>query len=793
MNIRRLLAWLCLVVVTVLPATGFTAGAAGAEDAEGARRPSRVVLFSLPRTTWAMLEAYEHPNLDRLLDRSVAANLSPRTATARSSMENGYATIGAGNRADGGPLGAAAFNRTEEVDNSTACETYRRRTGGSCDGDILHLGIVGTVDANKRRHFDAVPGVLGSTLADAGLKVAAFGNADGPVLTDDRRRQVADEPSGASDFQAETPTEAGEAPELQLGRSVVLAAMNQAGVVRSGSVSESSLLVDDPRYPYGVRLSIRKVMRGVGEVLGDVSLLVVEASDLERVDRAKVLATPEQHERLLGLAMTNADSLLGELLRVAPLDDTLYVVASPAAPRGSEQFTIFAMAGPGADSGVATTASTGRDGYVTLPAIAPTILDALSIEVPTEVVGSAIMSAGGAWSYERFIEDNQEGVAGEALRPPLFWTFVLATLALYVAAAIYFWHRRGRSTVFAFCALWMLYVPVCMSLLQLFAFGTWASAVSIVVIGALALVLAAMTWPLRHRRPAGPVVAAITITMVVQLVDLVFGAHLELNSALGYSTINAGRFAGAGNLPWALSATAAIFIAAFMFSVWGRGRWQMACVAALFIVVTVLNGAPMWGANIGSMLTNVPGFIVAFMLLTGRRIRPVWIAAAAGLTVVVVGGFALVDLSRPAAEQTHLAGAVHRYIDSGWGGFWTIVLRKIDANLSIIGRSPVIWIVPFSAAFLVSLGVQRPGLSRMIDRRPLLRPALWSVLVTGLLAMATNDTGIAIPAIMLGIVAPLLLYLRATDEWTDEDGIDPTACAQGVFSSKVGTVGQAAV
>ena len=75
-----------------------------------------------------------------------------------------------------------------------------------------------------------------------------------------------------------------------------------------------------------------------------------------------------------------SDAVLGQLLeRVDPARDLVMVVA-PAAPDDAAELTVFAIAGPGIDPGRARSATTRRDGYVTLPDVGVTVLDALGVD-----------------------------------------------------------------------------------------------------------------------------------------------------------------------------------------------------------------------------------------------------------------------------------------------------------------------------------------------------------------------------------------------------------------------------
>src|SRR5205823_9034303 len=59
----------------------------------------RVLVISLPATSWADIKAGDDPNLRQLVADSAVANMVTRTAGRRSSIDAGYTAFGAGGRA----------------------------------------------------------------------------------------------------------------------------------------------------------------------------------------------------------------------------------------------------------------------------------------------------------------------------------------------------------------------------------------------------------------------------------------------------------------------------------------------------------------------------------------------------------------------------------------------------------------------------------------------------------------------------------------------------------------------
>jgi hypothetical protein len=84
-----------------------------------------------------------------------------------------------------------------------------------------------------------------------------------------------------------------------------------------------------------------------------------------------------------------------------------------------------------------------------------------------------------------------------------------------------------------------------------------------------------------------------------------------------------------------------------------------------------------------------------------------------------------------------------------------------------------IWIplVPSVLVFIAWLAYgSSPRLEAIRSRVPEMRPAIVGVLVAAVLGMALNDSGIAVPAMMLGVLNPVVVRLALH---TDSDEVSP--------------------
>jgi hypothetical protein len=158
--------------------------------------------------------------------------------------------------------------------------------------------------------------------------------------------------------------------------------------------------------------------------------------------------------------------------------------------------------------------------------------------------------------------------------------------------------------------------------------------------------------------------------------------------------------------------------------------------------------------------------------LTGRKVSPRRLLGLAAAAVAAATTFGLLDLLRPAGQRTHLGRLFERIGQDGFGPLNDVIVRKLGENLSVLPTSVWVPLVPAVLAFLAWLAWGRSlRLELLRARAPELRPAFVGVLVAAVLGFALNDSGIAVPAMMLGVLNPVLVYLAV--HWDQPSGVAP--------------------
>jgi hypothetical protein len=690
-----------------------------------------VMVFTLPGMTWADVDRYRPPNLLAVAEAGAKASVSVRTNSARTSYASGFATIGGGARVDGGPTSGGP----QAAPDGSALLGRE----GRLDEGVVAGGVAEMRDLADEQNYEARPGALAGALEGTRL-VAAIGNAD-----------------------------AGSPPPAPVGRGrwALLAAMGPNGVTAL-SATDPELLDADVSAPFGVRTNSTAVEAALDRALDMCAVTIVSTGDLERVDEA-ALTDPGLLGDERAQAIAAADALLGHAATRLDAERDLLLVVSPTSPwwEDAAQLGIAIARGPGYAAGsTLESASTRRIGFVTLPDVAPTILEFLGVSRPPEMNGRpwAAREAGPGESLDGLVEENEEATFVDSMQSKVSAGFVIFQALVYACAIALLASRRRRSLggvvgILEVAAVSIAAFPVSTYLaggLDGHAIGAFWYVVALV--GLALLLTAVLTILLRN--PLDRLLAISAFTVAVIAVDLILGARLQIETVFGYSPIVAGRFAGIGNIAFAVLSAAGLLTGTLVVHRWG-GRRALIATALLFAGIVVLDGAPQLGSDVGGVIALVPGLGVTLVLLSGRR--PGWriVVIAAAVATLCLAVFLAIDLSRPPESQTHLARLFEDVRSRGLGPLGDTIRRKAEANLRVFKSSIWTFFVPPALGVLGWLLLRPRGRWReLASVYPKPRAGLAGGLVLAILAFAVNDSGIVIPAVILSFLVPMALMVH---------------------------------
>jgi hypothetical protein len=300
---------------------------------------------------------------------------------------------------------------------------------------------------------------------------------------------------------------------------------------------------------------------------------------------------------------------------------------------------------------------------------------------------------------------------------------------------------RTRSAL-ALGALWLLGYLAATYLATPFHFARHGGAFPYwgFVVG-VATVLTAAAWLVGRRRggAVGALLVALGGLMALHLVDIVLGAHLELDSVFGYSATLDVRVGGISGWVYAQLTAATLLLAGLL--VWRRpGRRTVHAVTALLVVTLLVIALPFFGDDFAGAVAAAVAFGLLAWHLHGRRLRALATSVAAAVFVVLAGAVGLV------LSDAHDATAA--------------AVRSVATNLPVFDHSLLLGMVFVLVGLLVYLWYVSPRPLRevvaTVTPAPVVAVALLIVAVGGLVLNAP-DVSIAgmIAVVVEAAVVPL--------------------------------------
>ena len=736
-----------LVLLAVL--LGVPAASAGAPAATA----DRVLVVGVPGLTWKDVDPTGTPELWAMAGKSAIGSLSVRAARSTTCVLDGWATLGAGNRArvpgpDDGlppvPLPTVPLPDDQAAPTATPDGTQPQPP---VDTTLSHCGLQEQAASVGLAHPEDT---VARTAADEGT--ARFGAEPGAL----------GKAVGCANVS---------------GRAATLA-VSVPGV----TVSRADRLPTDPAH--------------LAAVLDGCPLTLVSLDQLTDAGKPGIDPTDEGTEPdARAAALRRIDGEVGRLRAAVASrdDDTLVLLAGISEVNdGRPQLHVGMAEGPGFDSsGWLTSASTGRAPYVQLIDVAPTALQALGLEQPASMNGQPMRASGQRPGLSRAVTEldqvNTAATVHYRNTGVFFWTLVLVSSAVLLLGILLLggvpW-RPARDPgaaggrVLRTVAIVAAALPIATYLAGLVPWERSGAPVPTLIAALVAADLVVAGVPLFgpwRRYRLGPALAVLTVTLGTLLGDVFTGSTLELNGLLGYDAIVAGRFTGYGNLTFGLMSVSALSVTAWLATLAGRragaARARLATGGTVlvlgFLVVGVI-GAPSLGRDFGGVLAALPGFLVLAMLLARVRITVVRLVAVLAAAVVAVGTVAVLDWMQPPADRSHLGRFVEQILT---GEAWTVISRKGQANLDILLHSPLAWMLP--VAFVAAVWLVRPGgllrsgpdaaapAGLSAEQVFVVRSVLLSALLSLVLGAAVNDSGVALPATAAALLVPLMIWLAA--------------------------------
>lgn len=784
-------------VLLVLFALSFTAARAGDAISDPGNTqsspPGKVLLVVIDRIGLEDLNPSTTPNIRKLIERGGVALMNARVRND-SYGEGGYLEIGAGGRAFGGPNMGLAFNSDERLKTPgggyvDAGQLYRSRTGHRAPpGSVVNPYIEEMKKKSDVPQATSLPGLLGEALKNGGKKVAVLGNADSlapasQIETGYQVDAIEPEPQAPATYQTVT----------MLHRESSCIAMDEAGEVKDSDVSAD--LYTTNASAAGIQTKFRKLVNEARSRLKYSDVMVVDMGQTTRVDEQADFYSDSALKKARTEALKECDGALGDLVESLDTSRDMVVLCVPTPTRkmleDGDLLTPLVIAGPRFGRGVRLgSPTTRRNGLVSNFDIAPTILEALRLDVPSEMDGRALSASNAKSDLSGLLRFEKRATGASSARKSMVRIYTIsaiALLALFFAVALIRENLLRRYPYFwSLVLLALLAGPLAFLVVPAFGVPALYWLVPAAVGASIALALVALLFIVRSRSEENstslepfslddkkyivlrPLFFISGITVIALLIDVLFGSRLMTFSAFGSDVMMADRYYGIGNLYMGFLVGAALLFACLFPVIFDNALdkpWKRYAVCGAILTTTALFlGFGRLGAEFGGLVTALAGSLVVLAKLEGGKIGLKRVGLIVLIIVICVGVMLAADLLFP-GTASHAGKAVERATSSGTSAFLTQINRKLAADWSLTFGSTwrLVLLVALVAGLVLNWRYRLFG--RIEHESPFLYAGFLGMGVAMPIALVLNDSGIeAAAAISIFLFVPYFFLLNRTSK-----------------------------
>ncbi|QEK12109.1 hypothetical protein FQB35_06815 [Crassaminicella thermophila] len=684
-----------------------------------ADKSKKVVLIVMNEVNYEDL--YSMRTIQKLVDNGAIALMNNRTSS-KENIYKAYATIGSGVRAEASSNSTSCFNLNDEIK-----AIYYRRTGVNIPNQgIINIDMPRLIRLNKSGQYGAVPGTLGQSLHDKGMKTAAIGNAD----TKDN-----------------------------LIRLAPIIAMDHIGYVDYGNI-EQDALINDETYPFGFKSNYSKLTEIFRDVYNKSELIVIDIGDLGRLERYKSNLSDEMYLEQKSKILKDVDHYIENIFNVINEDNTRIILVTPYPSsvdrKIGNKLTPVIFYGDGISKGILTSNTTRRIGIIGNVDIAPSIAEYLETSMQNmsgRPVGVILKNN----NFDYLMKLNERVVNISQNRYPVLSAFAVFEIFVSIIALIMIL-IEDKINKRLFChfkniLLSTMTVPFVMLILPIFHVQNLF--ITFVILVGLTFIITYVAKKISKNTLDSLIILSF-ITTFGLLLDICTNANLMKNSLLGYDPIIGARYYGIGN-----EYMGVLIGSTLVFSTAIIDRFKLNKIWAIltFLITILIIGFPKLGANVGGTITAVAAFAFTALRLSNIKIKLKQFMLIGISVVFVVACMAFIDI-KLLKSQSHLAGAIHQIIQSGPGIIFVIIKRKISMNLRLIGIT--IWSkVLISAIIILATLFYRPvgTIYKLTNLYSNLSIGWSGIIMACIVAFFVNDSGVVAAATGIIFLAMSMLYL----------------------------------
>lgn len=476
-------------------------------------------------------------------------------------------------------------------------------------------------------------------------------------------------------------------------------------------------------------------------------------------------------------AVRRADAMMADIVEATP-PATLTLIAGLSDTSAAAHLHAVIAVGDGFDGGRwLTSAGTGREGYLRLVDLAPTVIAALDRPLPRQITGVTAATLGGRdadthSTVTQLADDDAEAAAQEDAIMRFLFFLTLAVLALFVLSTPVLqrirhgvdFAGRGPPTVWTFRAIVSAAAALSLTLpaATLVDFIPWwrFDRTMVALLASTALIAAVMTVLVfmapKRRSPLGLMITVSLAGVTVVALDVLTGGRLQFDGIAAYSALNSAGRAGLAPLGFGVFATS-LLMAAGCAAQSLRRRYRPVLIALAGSVGVLIVGAPFLGNDPVGVVALTVGVCLAAVMSTGGWLtfgRFAW-ASFAGVALLVT--LAISDAMRAESARGPLGGFVADLFGGDGGGR---VRATMEADMVAIGSNPLTLLLLGSIVFAwVVLLRPSGGLKRAFGLYPSVRAGFVGAVVATLLGGLMGGHGFIPLGAGAAITMPLAIIM----------------------------------
>ena len=691
-----------------------------------ANEKGKTIVISMNKTNIENMQ--EISILKEKLSKSGYIGLMNIRGDGGSDDKRAYATIGSGSRAYISTSGYKDFTKLDE-DNSIVYNSIV----GEKPKLISNLTINSLLNNNNSKgQYGARLGNLGQTLADNNISVSVLGNAD-----------------------------EGE-DESTFNRNIGLMAMDSLGRIDKGNVDDIN--IKDNSMPFGIRTDYSKLLDETKKLYNTTDVIFIELGDTSRLNSFKPNLNENTYPIMKSAIYKNIDNYLREVFNIVNNNDTIYIVSPTVSNLDSTNKKRLSpvIKFDGDKKGLLCSATTRRDGIIANVDISTDILNKYHIE-NTYGVGKTFKYKEMDNNLEYLTKDFNKIVSMNNMRGTVVSIFVAIIAISWIIGIIALFLKEKlplKNKKLLFSPL-KEFIKLGLVMPLAFLIAPISNASSNLGITVSILASVAILYLIAHLLFKGndlKQMAFYSLAIIsIITIDSIFGTYLMKNNIMSYDAMIGARYYGIGNEYEGVTVASIIFGLSVLLHY--NKKIPKALLIALMIVVLIGSAHPAMGANVGGAISESVAYFLFILLILDKKINIKTVLTIGGVAVVVVLGFAFMDIV--SGIESHLSLFVNQILINGPTAIIQTFGRKIAMNMKLAQSS--IWVnILLAGIAVISMLILKPKkyFKNINEAYPMIFKGFIASVIGCFTTLLVNDSGIvSASTASIYILVPIIIIL----------------------------------